>query len=85
VQVAGRDPHRVPTERLLFEAELPADEGHDPFRDDLATAQEPARMAQDAELQREAEPVGLPPAPADDPEILLAQHVVAGEIGVVLR
>ncbi len=60
VQIAGRGPHRVSARRFLFEAELPTDEGHDPFRDDLAMAQEPARMAQDVELQREAEPVGLP-------------------------
>jgi hypothetical protein len=45
VQIAGCDPHRVPAERILFDAELPADEAHDPLRNDLTTTQEPARVA----------------------------------------
>ena len=42
-------------------------------------------MAQHTGLQREAESVGPSLAPADDPEILLAQGATADEIGIVAR
>ena len=84
MQVAGRGPHRVRAERRLVDAELPADEGHHPLGDDLAAMQEPPRVAQGAELEREAEPVGLPAPAPDGPEVLVAQRVMAGELGLIV-
>jgi len=42
-------------------------------------------VAQHAGLRREAASVGPSLAPADDPEILLAQGAMADEIGIVAR
>ena len=62
--VPGLGPHRVVAELLPVQVELAADEVHDRRGNELARGQQSARVAEDAQLQREAQLVaGTPPEP----------------------
>ena len=60
--VPGLGPHRVVAELLPVQVELASDEVHDHRGNELARGQQTARVAEDAQLQREAQLVaGTPP------------------------
>ena len=62
--VPGLGPHRVVGELVPVQVELAADETHDGRRHELARNQPAARVAEHAQLQREAQLVaGAPPGP----------------------
>ena len=62
--VPGLGPHRVVGEVVCVQVELASDEIHDGRRDELARSQQAARVAEHAQLQREAQLVaGAPPGP----------------------
>ena len=80
VIVAGSGPCRVVRELVPVEAQLTADEVHDRARHELARSQQTARVAQDAQLQREAQLVARPPPGVDVLQILVAQRVVPQQV-----
>ncbi len=83
--VPGLGPHRVVAELLPVQMELAADEVHDPRRNELARGQQAAWVAEDAQLQREAQLVtGTPPDP-DVLQVLVSQSVVAQQVLLTLR
>src|SRR5208283_6201477 len=79
--VAGLEPRSVGDECLGDSAELVGNETQCGFRNDLARSQQPARIAQRAQLQREAELVVAAAAPADDGEIVVAECPVPYQVG----
>ena len=83
--VPGLGAHRVVGELVPVEVELAADETHDGWRHELAGNQQSARVAEHAQLQREAQLVaGAPPGP-DVLQVLVAQGVVAQQVRLALR
>ena len=75
--VPGLGPDRVVGELVPVQVELASDEIHDGRRRELARSQQPARVAEHAQLQREAQLVaGAPPGP-DVLQVLVAQGVAA--------
>ncbi len=65
-----------------IQAELCSDKFDDLYRDQFASRQYAAGIAQDAQLQGEAEPVVSAPAQPDMHEIFIAQCVVPQQIGL---
>ena len=83
--VPGLGPLRIVGEFVSVQVELAADEIHDGRRNQLARGHQPARVAQHAQLQREAQLVaGTPPGP-DVVQVFLAQGVVAQQVRLALR
>ena len=73
--VPGLGPHRVVGELVPNQVELASDEIHDGRRNKLARSQQAARVAEHAQLQREAQLVaGTPPGP-DVLQVFVAQGV----------
>src|SRR3546814_2859903 len=66
-------------------AELGRDEIRYLRRDQLARSEHPARVAQDAQLQREAKTIVGAPALADMPEILIAEGIVPQQLTLIDR
>ena len=64
-------------------ADLLGDEGQGRVRDELAGPEQAPRVAEDAELQGQAEPVPWPTPPPDDREVGLAQGIAPGQLGAV--
>ena len=79
------DRARVVAELLPVEKELATDEVHDRWRNELARGQQPARVAEDAQLQREAQLVAGTPPHLDVLQVLVAQGVVAQQVRLALR
>src|SRR3546814_19192675 len=67
------------------QAELGRDEIRYLRRDQLARSEHPARVAQDAQLQREAKTIVGAPALADMPEILIAEGIVPQQLTLIDR
>ena len=83
--VPGLGPHRVVGEVVPVHVELVSDEIHDGRRHELARSQQAARVAEDAQLQRETQlVVGASPGP-DVLQVLVAQGVVAQQVRLALR
>ncbi len=83
--VAGLGPHRVVGEVVPVQVELASDEIHDGRRHELTRSQQAARVAEHAQLQREAQLVaGAPPGP-DVLQVFVAQGVVAQQVRIALR
>ena len=83
--VPGLGPHRVVAELLPVQVELAADEVHDHRGNELARGQQTARVAEDAQLQREAQLVAGTPPDLDVLQVLVAQGVVAQQVRLALR
>ena len=78
-------PHRVVGEFVPIQVELASDEIHDGRRNELTRSKQAARVAEHAQLQREAQLVaGTPPGP-DVLQVFVAQGVVAQQVGLALR
>ena len=78
--VPGLGPHRVVGELVPNQVELASDEIHDGRRNELARSQQAARIAEHAQLQREAQLVaGTPPGPR------LPANLTSAECRRVLR
>ena len=73
--VPGLGPHRVVAELLPVQMELASDEVHDRRGNELARGQQSTRVAEDAQLQREAELVAGTPPDLDVLQVLVAQGV----------
>ena len=83
--VPGLGPHRVVGELVPVQVELASDEIHAGRRHELARSQQAARVAEHAQLQREAQLVaGAPPGP-DLLQVLVAQGVVPQQVRLALR
>src|SRR3546814_6345849 len=67
------------------QAELGRDEIRYLRRDQLARSEHPARVAQDAQLQREAKTLVGAPELADMPEILIAEGIVPQQLTLIDR
>ena len=83
--VPSLGPHRVVGQLVPVEVELAADEIHHRRRNELARSQQAARVAEHAQLQREAQLVAGTPARLDVLQVLVAQGVVAQQVRFVLR
>ena len=83
--VPGLGPHRVVGQFVPVEVELAADEIHHRRRNELARRQQAARVAEHAQLQREAQLVAGAPARLDVLQVFVAQRVVAQQVRLVLR
>ena len=81
--VAGVLAKGVVGERAGLDADLLGDEGDHRCRDPLAGLEQPAGVAQGAELEREAETVVGAAAAVDHRQLGLAQGMVAREVGAV--
>ena len=83
--VPGCGSNRVVGELVPVHVELAPDEIHDGRRHELARSQQAARVAEHAQLQREAQLVaGASPGP-DVLKVLVAQGVVAQQVRLALR
>ena len=58
-----------------------SDEMQGRLRNNLTRSQQPARIAQRTQLQREAELVMVTAAPADDGQIVVAEGPVPDQVG----
>ena len=79
--VPGLGPHRVVGQFVPVEVELAADRR----RNELARSQQAARVAEHAQLQREAQLVAGAPSRLDVLQVFVAQRVVAQQVRLVLR
>ena len=81
----GLGPDRVVGELVPVQVELASDEIHDGRRHELAGSQQAARVAEHAQLQREAQLVaGASPGP-DVLQVLVAQRVVPQQVRLAVR
>ena len=85
VLVPGLGPDRVVGELVPGQVELASDEIHDGRRHELARSQQAARVAEHAQLQREAELVAGAPPHTDVLQVLVAQGVVPQQVRLALR
>ena len=83
--VPGLGPHRLVGELVPVQIELAADEIHDRRRNELPRSQQAARVAEHAQLQREAQLVAGTPPRLDVLQVFVAQGVVAQQVRFVLR
>jgi hypothetical protein len=79
--VAGLEPGGVGDEYLGGGTKLVGDEMQGRPRNDLTRSQQPTRIAQRTQLQREAELVMITAAPADDGQIVVAEGPVPDQVG----
>ena len=83
--VPGLGPHRVVGELIPVQIDLASDEIHDGRRNELGRNQQAARVAEHAQLQREAQLVAGTPLGSDVLQVFVAQGVVAQQVRLALR